>query len=460
VKSKFIGTYKGYVNDNKITLKNVLYVPEFKKNLISIDGLSDQHYKTIFQKIKNKKWCHIYNKNSNRVCCACANNSNTYVMWTSKNKITFNNSKAYSYSSSSNVIDSLDMWHRRLGHFNIEGLKDTLPKINNKYKCKICAKSKLRNFPFYSNIKRASEPFELIHMDTVTISDYSLYGNKYILSILDDYSRFGWVIFLKSKGDVFNAFHNWFLKVKNIFNKSVKHLRTDNGTEFSNNNFDNFCNLNGIIHEYTVPYSPQQNGRIERLHGSLIPNARAMLEDAHLNHVFWEDAVATANFIYNRIPHKGINNNVPYELLYDEKVDFEKFRVFGCQVFFYVPKQLRNKLTNSALPGIFLGYDNNPSAFRIYDITNNKVVISRAVVFFEDSPGNCDAPSSSPDFINLTPYYENGGSDIDDDIGFHNNNNNISDNNNNNNINNNNIINNDNYNNNYNINNINNNINI
>jgi len=257
VKSKFISTYKGYVNDNKITLKNVLYVPEFKKNLISIDGLSDQHYKTIFQKIKNKKWCHIYNKNSNRVCCACANNSNTYVMWTSKNKITFNNSKAYSYSSSSNVIDSLDMWHRRLGHFNIEGLKDTLPKINNKYKCKICAKSKLRNFPFYSNIKRASEPFELIHMDTVTISDYSLYGNKYILSILDDYSRFGWVIFLKSKGDVFNAFHNWFLKVKNIFNKSVKHLRTDNGTEFSNNNFDNFCNLNGIIHEYTVPYSPQ-----------------------------------------------------------------------------------------------------------------------------------------------------------------------------------------------------------
>ena len=60
------------------------------------------------------------------------------------------------------------------------------------------------------------------------------------------------VIFLKSKGDIFNAFHNWFLKVNNIFNKSVKHLRTDNGKEFSNNNFDNFCNLNGIIHEYTL----------------------------------------------------------------------------------------------------------------------------------------------------------------------------------------------------------------
>jgi len=75
---------------------------------------------------------------------------------------------------------------------------------------------------------------------------------------------------------------------------------------------------------------------------------------------------------------------------------------------FYILKQLRNKLSNSALPGIFLGYDNNPSAFRIYDITNNKIVISHSVVFFEDSPGNCNSPSSFLDFISLTPYCENG----------------------------------------------------
>jgi len=184
---------------------------------------------------------------------------------------------------------------------------------------------------------------------------------------------------------------------------------------------------------------------VERLHGTLFPSARAMLEDAHLNHVFWEDAIKTVNFIHNRIPHKGINNNIPYELLYNEKVDFNRFRVFGCQVFFYVPKSFRKKLSNSALPGIFIGYDQNPSAYRVYDITNNKVILSRSVVFFEDSPGNCNSPSSIPDFINFTPYYENGGddvSDIENDYDFYlsidNNSNNInnSDNNNNNNINN------------------------
>ena len=70
-----------------------------------------------------------------------------------------------------------------------------------------------------------------------------------------------------------------------------------------------------------------------------------MSEDAHLNHVFWEDTVTTANFIHNGIPHKGINNKILYKLLYGEKVVFSKFKVFGCQVFFYVPKQHRNKLT-------------------------------------------------------------------------------------------------------------------
>ena len=253
-------------------------------------------------------------------------------------------------------------------------------------------------------------------MDTVAISSESLYGNKYFISILDDYTRFGWVLFIKSKDQVFTEFEKWYNSIKNIFGKTIKHLRTDNGTEFTNNKILEFCNQNGIIHEFSVPYDPQQNGKIERLHGSLLPNARAMLEDAQLNHVFWEDAINIANYIFNRMPHKGIDNKIPYELLYNEQVDYNKFKVFGCQAFFYVPKQFRKKLSNSTLPGIFLGYDNNPTAFKIYDTTNNKIVISRSVVFFEDTPGNGSAPTSSPDLINLIPYYVSEGSEDDSDV--------------------------------------------
>jgi len=75
-----------------------------------------------------------------------------------------------------------------------------------------------------------------------------------------------------------------------------------------------------------------------------------------------------------------------------------------------------------SFPGIFLGYDSNPTAYRIYDILNNKAVISCSVVFFEDILGNGSASSSTPNIINLTPYYENGGSDAEVFVDFTDNN--------------------------------------
>ena len=182
-----------------------------------------------------------------------------------------------------------------------------------------------------------------------------------------------------------------------------------------------------------------------------------MLQDAQLHHKFWEDAIGTANYIHNRLPHKGNNNKVPFEVLYNKKVDYSKLRVFGCQAFYFIPKQFRDKFANSTFSGIFLGYDTNPSAYRIYDPSNNKIILSKAVVFFEDYPANLSAPSSPPDIYNFLPYNEIGGSMDDDNLSEdfnninNNNNNNI-----NNTFNNNNNIDNT-FNNNNNYNNINNN---
>ena len=82
VRSKFKGDYIGYINKQKIILKDVLYVPIFKRNLISVDGLSDQHYKTVFHKRLNKNRVTIYDRRNKKVCSTFANNSRTYVIWT------------------------------------------------------------------------------------------------------------------------------------------------------------------------------------------------------------------------------------------------------------------------------------------------------------------------------------------------------------------------------------------
>ena len=103
---------------------------------------------------------------------------------------------------------------------------------------------------------------------------------------------------------------------------------------------------------------------------------------------------------------------MPFEILYNEKVDYNHFKVFGCQVFFYVPKHFRKKFTDSTLPGIFLGYDDvNHTAYRIFNISNYKVVLSRAVSFFENVPGNSPAPFSIPYFLNIIDINKLGGND-------------------------------------------------
>jgi len=173
-------------------------------------------------------------------------------------------------------IDKLNLWHRRFAYFNINSIKNKILKIDINSKCAICSYSKLKNKPFKSSHNRAKNIFQLIYMDLIGPIQNSLYDNKYILNILDDHSRFGWTLFMKSKSETFYHFHNWFNKIKNQFNKRIQYIRTVNGTEFNNKNFKQFCIDFGIQHQFTFPYHSQQNGRIERFNGTIINSAKSM----------------------------------------------------------------------------------------------------------------------------------------------------------------------------------------
>jgi len=225
-------------------------------------------------------------------------------------------------------------------------------------------------------------------MDLVGLVTTSLNGYKYFLTILDDFSRFGWIIFITNKYETFEKFTLWYNRISNIFNTKIKYIRTDNGKEFKNKSFEQFCQTNGIIQQFTVPFNPAQNGRSERFNGTLIYCAKSLLNESKLSHNFWEFAVDTANFIHNRLPHQGINNKIPYEILYNKPVNYNNFRVFGCRVYFFIPKEFRSKFDNNSHPGIFLGYSENTKAYKILDIINHKIILSRTVEFLENQPGN------------------------------------------------------------------------
>ncbi|GJT50527.1 retrovirus-related pol polyprotein from transposon TNT 1-94 [Tanacetum coccineum] len=149
----------------------------------------------------------------------------------------------------------------------------------------------------------------------------SINGKKYILVIVDDYSRFTWVKFLRSKDETPIFVINLLKQLQVGLNKTIQFVRTDNGTKFVNKNLTDYCESVGITHEKTVPRTPQQNGVVERRNHTLVEAARTMLIFSKAPLFLWAEAVATACYTQNRSLIHTLHNKTPYELVHDKKLD-------------------------------------------------------------------------------------------------------------------------------------------
>ena len=127
--------------------------------------------------------------------------------------------------------------------------------------CQMCVLGKQHRMSFLKGTHNVKACLEYTHADLWGPAKVNTFGeNRYFLSIIDDFSRKVWVYLLKSKDQTLESFKTWKTLVENQVDRKVKCLRTDNGLEFCNTAFDNFCKENGIQRHRTVPYTPQQNG--------------------------------------------------------------------------------------------------------------------------------------------------------------------------------------------------------
>ena len=147
------------------------------------------------------------------------------------------------------------------------------------------------------NVVTIERPLELLHMDIFEPVAYiSLGGNKYGFVIVDDYSHFTCVFFLRDKSEVHGIFKKFVKRAQNEFDVKIKRVRSDNGTEFKNTNIEEFLDEEGIKHEFLVPYTPQQNV-VERKNRTLIEAARAMLDEYKTPTNYWVEAVNTTSML-------------------------------------------------------------------------------------------------------------------------------------------------------------------
>jgi transposase InsO family protein len=132
--------------------------------------------------------------------------------------------------------------------------------------------------------------------------------------------------------------------------KSIKILRSDQGGEYKSGDFNKYCKDNGIVQQFTVPHTPQQNGVAERKNRTLVECACSMMKGKNLSNAFWVEAINTAVYLKNRSPTRCLDNVTPLEALYGSKPAVHNLKVFGCKAFAHIPKENRKKLDRNSEP--------------------------------------------------------------------------------------------------------------
>ncbi|GJR62252.1 putative ribonuclease H-like domain-containing protein [Tanacetum coccineum] len=296
------------------------------------------------------------------------------------------------------TTDESNKWHRRLGHVNFKNLNKLvkgnlvrgLPSklFQNDHTCVACQKGKQHKASCKAKaVSSISHTLQLLHMDLFgPTSIRSLNHKTYYLVITDDFSRFSWVFFLRTKDETSAILKDFIRQIENQLNQKVKTIRSDNGTEFKNKDVIEFCGLKGIKREYNNARTLQQNGVAERKNRTLIEAARTMLADSFLPNTFWAKAVSTACYVLNRVLVTKPHNKTPYELLTGKLPIISYIRPFGCHVTILNTIDHLGKFARKSDEGFLVGYSLQSKAFRVYNLETKRVEENLHITFLENKP--------------------------------------------------------------------------
>lgn len=365
-------------------LSNVLYVPSLKKNLFSVGAANDKGFS--FHCYKD----HCVIKDRNNSISAVGKRYGSLFQMQFKVKV-----------PECNIAQtaSLELWHKRLGHINLQTIKKTQKlgavdglKVQDKtdFFCETCVLAKQTSKPHVSrNQQKLFKAGEMIHSDVCGPTNIaSPSGSNYFLIFKDELSGFSTLYFLKRKSEVIDKFKEFEALVARQTSNRIKVLRTDNGTEYTSHEFRKFLQCKGIVHETSSPYLHEQNGCVERELRTLVNCARSMLIANDVPQYLWTEAVKTASYVVNRTVSTRSDGITPYEAWFGRKPEIDHLRVFGSEAFLHLPKEKHtSKFSARSKKLIMVGYDGESKNYRLYDSSTKRIHVSSDVIFNENANG-------------------------------------------------------------------------
>lgn len=373
------------------TMENVLLVNDLKCNLMSIRSLTKKGYRIVFEgdyayASINDKVNFIGRVNGKLYEVILHVDNNVFAGFTGKEQL--------------NKI-SRSLWHFRLGHLNANDMKkligkmaDGLEKVNvdNDSKlCESCVFGKQTRMPFPKNTNtRSSRILELIHSDVCGPFPTTAYdGSRYFVTFTDDFSRASIVYCIERKSEVLDKFKEFVAMAEALHGKRVAKLKSDNGGEYTSNEFKSYCKQKGIQMIFTVAHNPEMNSVSERLNRTLLEKSTTMLLASGLQEKYWNEAINTANYIKNRSPTNAVGKQfetkTPAEIWFGQKPNLSHLRIFGSECYNHIPSEKRSKLQAKSSKCIMLGYCATFGTYRLWDIEHRKLIFGRNVTFNESS---------------------------------------------------------------------------
>ena len=297
----------------------------------------------------------------------------------------------HAFLSQSAHIPTLDTWHHRLGHVNNQsildmakkGLADGMPidLSNHPPVCQCCilGKQTRSSVPKVRQGLKSDRPLHKVYIDLCGPHVLTPSKNQYSVDIIDDYSGFPWLFGVKSKDAAYDIVIAWANREQVRTGHRIVYINIDRG-ELKSRRFDSWCAERGITITLTAPGTSAQNGRGERVHLTLMNQARAMRISCQLPANQWDEFMSTAAYTRARTVSRA-TGKTPYELYEGRKPDLSHMREIGCKAFVLQPKNL--KVGYRAEEFVLIGYAQNSKAYRCYHRATRKVVESFHVNFVE-----------------------------------------------------------------------------
>ncbi|GJT76788.1 retrovirus-related pol polyprotein from transposon TNT 1-94 [Tanacetum coccineum] len=381
-----------------ITIKRVYYVEGLNHNLLFVGQFCDADLEVAFR----KSTCYICDLKGNDLLIG---SRGTYLYSITLQDSTSPNPICLMAKATSSQAW---LWHRRLSHLNFDTINllsknnivNGLPKLKfvKDHLCSSCELGKAKRKSFHTKTTPSSKRrLQLLHMDLCgPMRVESINGKKYVLVIVDDYSRYTWTHFLRSKDETPGVLIDFLTLVQRGLHAQVTTVRTDKGTEFLNKTLHAYFAKEGIRHETSTARTPEQNGVVERRNRTLVEAARTMLSAAKVPLFFWAEAIATACFTQNRSLVIPRHEKTPYHIINARKPSVKFFHIFGSLCYIVRDGENLDKMKEKGDACIFVGYSTQSKAYRVFNKRTRMIVETIHVNFDELPQMASDHVSSDP----------------------------------------------------------------